>query len=133
MNERLYMFKVNGEPKWMNIQEAILMQSEEVNARIKQIIENSKTKRMRHDAFEPGYQQNIEMHVTCPAEYQRVLKEKGLVEVGYDVNFREHDATETGLANKELIPAIQELGIDLSDNEIDGLMSGELLKDVSID
>ena len=61
------------------------------------------------------------------------MKEKGLVEVGYDLNFREHTPTETGLANKELIPTIKELGIELSDNETDALISGDLLKDVAIE
>ena len=108
----------------------------EMNARCDEIIADIKAhnKKKRHkDGFVPGWQENIRMYITCPHQYRRALKDLGLVEVGYEVEFKDSTKTSNPFANEEMIKEAVKSGIYLSGREIDALKSGDYFKDVKLD
>ena len=107
-----------------------------MNARCDEIVEEfrNKNKKKRHkDGFVPGWQENIRMYITCPHQYKRALKDLGLVEVGYDVEFKDTTKVSNPFENEELIKEAVKSGIYLSGREIEALKSGDYFKDVKLD
>lgn len=84
---------------------------------------------MLKDGFEPGWQQNIMEYVGGRREYNQKLKEKGLIELGYDYVPKESIPDYSILGNKEMALATKEIVPELSDNEVDAIASGEYFKD----
>lgn len=126
MNERLFCFKFDGKIEYMSIKDAIALDNDAVATRVKEIMLNLKSKRMIKDGFEPGYQDNINEYVGSKGEYDRRLRELGLIEIGYETAHIK-ETTEVGGAMKSegFIEAALELGIDLNEQEIDAMKSGE--------
>lgn len=119
----------NGEIKLMTLEEARKCDDIHIKDRIKQIISNFSTKRMKKDGFEPGWQENIQAYAGGRREYNRLLKEKGLVEIGYDYVPQESNPNIHPCANEEFVKSAIEAGVDLSENEAEAIKSGEYFKD----
>jgi len=125
MNERLFAFKINGVPYWLSIAEAIALKNPEVTSRINEITNNLKNKRMLKDGFTPGMQDNINEVINNRSDYDRRLRELGLVELGYEKVLHEDVETSNHCANLEFAQHAKDIGVDLSDNEMDAIVSGE--------
>ena len=125
MSERLYIFRIDGKVELLSIQQARELKDPFVDLRINEIIYNSRNKRMVKDGFEPGWQENIREYASSRSEYDKMLRERGLVEVGYDLT--PQDSTTVGGAcnSEEFALHAKELGVELSDREIDAIKSGE--------
>lgn len=131
---RFYSFKLSdGTEKLMTIGEAADCGDLAVIARIKQIVANSKVKRMKKDGFTPGWQENINEYVGGRKEYDRVLKEKGLVEIGYDYKPQESTRVTNPCANLDFALHAKEIGVDLSDQEVEAIASGEFFETAKAD
>lgn len=130
---RYYPFTLpSGEIKLMSIAEAAKIDDIHIKARIKEIIENSKMKRMKKDGFEPGWQENIQAYAGGRREYDRLIKEKGLVEIGYDYVPTESNPDIHPCANEWFVETAKEIGVNLNDREVEAIKSGEYFKDDSI-
>lgn len=130
--ERLFVFQINGKVELLSLEEASKIDDSSVRFRVKEIIENSKNKRMQKDGFEPGWQENIQEHVVNRSDYNRILKEKGLIELGYD--YVPKDSSKVGgLADTFTEETAKEIGLDLNENEINAIKSGEYFKDGACD
>lgn len=132
MRERLYTFTLSdGSVQVLTLQDALKIQDDQsVKKRIDQIVENSRNKRMKKDGFTPGWQENIQAYCGGRREYDRALKERGLVELGYD--YVPQESTRDDLspcANEEFVQAAIEAGVDISGNEAEAIKSGEYFKD----
>jgi hypothetical protein len=133
LNETLYFFeKSDGTSDMLSIEDAFKLDDPKIKARIETIIQNKKNKRMKKDGFTPGFQQNIMEYAGGPGEYAKKLKEKGLVEVGYDYIPQESTAIYNPFQNEEVLKELATME-ELSGQEMDALKSGELLKDVTLD
>jgi hypothetical protein len=130
MRNRYYYFTFsNGESKMLTLSEAKEANDELVKKRIEDIIQSFSTKRMKKDGFEPGWQPNINAYAGGRQEYSRLLKERGLVEIGYDYIPQEDVRDHSPCSTKEFIDTAVESGVELSDNEKDAILSGEYFKD----
>jgi hypothetical protein len=93
-------------------------------------------KRIR-DGWQPGYQPQLGMVVTCPHQYQRILKERGLIEIG-NQKPRSHEEDVKELNKKQRLETYSEEslrdmaklvgGLDLSDGDI-RMLRDEAAKD----
>lgn len=128
--KKYYAFTLkSGEVKLYTIQEAIELKDPEIDKRIREIISNSKIKRMKHDGFVAGYQENIKAHAGGRLEYNRMLKERGLQEIGYDYIPKDSTRDISPCANPEFAKLAKEVVPDLSDSEVDAIKTGDLFKD----
>lgn len=93
------------------------------------IILNSKNKRMKKDGFEPGWQENIQAYAGGRLEYNKLLKERGLVEIGYDYVPQESKGNLNYCHSQEFVDECLGQGIELSGNEIEAIKSGEYFKE----
>lgn len=127
-----YAFKFrNGDYKMLTLHDAVKIP--ELKERVNQIIESFKSKRMKHDGFQPGFMPNINEYVGGRKEYAKKLKEKGLVEIGYDYIPKESKPDISPLAGQEMAEAIKEIVPELSDREVDAMATGEYFKNKPID
>lgn len=129
----LYSFTINGQSELLSMVEASVINLNEVKNRIEDIARNKANKRMTKDGFTPGWQENIQAYAGGRLEYDKMLRERGLVEIGYDHTPQDTTTEENYFANDEMIKAMTEIGIDLSGQEIDALKDGSLLKETTID
>ena len=120
----------NGDIKYLSFEEAVKINEEWVFKRIEQIRNNYRNKRMNKDGFEPGWQPNINEYCPDRGNYDKRLKELGLVECGRDISHIK-DSTTTGgyCESKEWALAARESGVELSDNEVEAIASGEFFKE----
>jgi hypothetical protein len=125
-----YTFNLNGDIKLMTMEEA--SKYPELTDRIKQIIEAHKAKRMTKDGFEPGYQPNLGEYVGGRLEYNKKLKEKGLVEIGYDYIPKESCPNISPLQGEEMAKAVKEIVPELSDNEVEAIKTGEYFNESKV-
>lgn len=109
--------------KNMSIQAARALNHPEINAQIERLILNRRNKKMKKDGFTPGWQENIQAYAGGRLEYDRMLKERGLVEIGYDY-VPQDSTTETGARGLEFALHAKELGIELSENEVEAIADG---------
>ena len=132
---RSYIFKdSHGEIRMMTLQEAIkYFDDAAIKNRFEEIILNNKNKRRKKDGFEPGYQENTGLYAGGRLEYERQLKELGLVEVGYDYVPQESVGEHNFCQTDEFIHACLEEGIELSGNEQEAIKSGEYFKSIEIE
>lgn len=128
---RSYPFKTkDGEIKIMTLQEAVAhLEDPAIKSKFDEILLNSKNVRRKKDGFTPGWQENIQAHAGGPQEYARLLKEKGLVEIGYDYVPQESDGGYNYCQTNDFVEACIEEGIDLSGNEIKAIKSGDYFKE----
>lgn len=125
MNERLYCFKYDDKVEYLQLSQARTIDHPEVKRRIGEIILNSKNKRMIKDGFEPGFQDNINEYCGSKGEYDRRIRELGLVEIGYETKDLT-ESTTTGIKyGDEFIEHAKEIGVDLTGNEIEAIKTGE--------
>lgn len=128
---RSYPFKTSaGEIQMMTLQEAVAhLEDPEIKRKFEEILLNSKNVRRKKDGFTPGWQENIQAYAGGPREYAQLLKEKGLVEIGYDYVPQESKGNYNFCQTEEFVEACIEQGIDLTGNEIEAIKSGEYFKD----
>lgn len=100
-----------------------------IKKRFENILESSKNKRMKKDGFEPGIQANTGLYAGGRLEYNRQLKELGLVEVGYDFVPQESKGNYNYCQTDDFINAVTEQGVELNESERDAIKSGEYFKD----
>lgn len=118
----------------MTLQEAALKISDPaIMTRFNEIIANSKNVRRRKDGFAPGFQENTGRYAGGRLEYEKQLKEMGLVEIGYDYIPQETNAEYNPCANEGFIESCLEAGIELSGNEAEAIKSGEYFKDAPVE
>jgi len=126
---RYYTFTMlDGTEKLMTITEALREagnENDHIRIRIKEIIANSKVKRRAKDGFTPGWQENINEYAGGRKEYDRLLKEKGLVEIGYDYVPKESTKVSNPCASLEFALHAKEVGVELSDREVEAISTGE--------
>jgi hypothetical protein len=127
MIETSFSFKFpNGDVKFLTIKEALKINEPFIKERIEQIFLNRSNKRMNKDGFEPGFQQNINEYSGSYGEYSRRLKELGLTEVGNESGtFTESTKTGGYTQTESFVKDCLAEGIELSGNEIDGIMHGD--------
>lgn len=134
MEEEKFEFTLpDGSKHLMTVHQARGFGCKYMNQRADEIVDHIKSKnkpKRKKDGFTPGWQENIRMHITCPHQYRRALKELGLVEIGNDYIPQETTKTSNPFANENLIKEAVKSGIYLSGNEIEALKSGEYFKDV---
>lgn len=109
--------------------------AKEINARCTEIeldLKAKEKKRYKKDAFEPGWQENIRMYITCPFQYKRALKDLGLVEIGNEYIPTDETRVSDPMRNPEMIKAIIDGGTYLSGREVEALEKGEYLKDMQV-
>lgn len=129
---RSYTFKRDdGSIEVMSLSEASKKYHEpDIKRRFDEIIENSKNRRMVKDGFTPGWQENINAYAGGRMEYDKMLKERGLVEIGREyVPSEKKDVIVSPCANEEFVRACIDNGIELSDTEADAIKSGEYFKE----
>lgn len=130
MAERRYLFTLSdGKPHYLTIQEAMALNDETIMPRLNQIKGNMALKKRQKDGFEPGWQPNINEYVGGRKEYEKKLKEKGLVELGYDYVPKESTIVSNHCASLDFALHAKEVGVELSDNEVDAIASGEYFKE----
>lgn len=132
-----YKFKlVTGEEVDLTLEEAKLLDDPDVKFQIKcELYLGMKAKpfiRRKKDGFTPGWQENIKAYAGGRLEYNKLLKEKGLVEIGYDYIPTEHKVTKSLCANEEFAMMAKEVVPDLSDNEVEAIKTGELFETTKI-
>jgi hypothetical protein len=81
----------------------------------------------RGDGFRSGYHPGLNMHISGPEHYSRVLKEKGMVEVG---NEKQKDKKRfmQSMIGVDEIKEIREMGGDIGDIAAEKLMSPTEIK-----
>ncbi|MGE3608016.1 MAG: hypothetical protein AB7I27_00410 [Bacteriovoracaceae bacterium] len=131
---RSYTFKRDsGDVEIMTLLEASTKIHEpDIKRRFEEIILNSQNKRRKKDGFTPGWQENINAYAGGRMEYDRLLKERGLVELGNDYIPQEAKGDYNFCQTEEFIQTCLEEGIDLSGNEIDAIKSGEYFKNIEL-
>ena len=120
----------DGSRRKLTIHHARSFGCKNMNARCDDILadkKRSKDKLRRRDGFVPGWQPNINKFITCPVQYQRALKDMGLVEIGNErIIYKE---PEFNPFTQDVVKEAVKMGVELSDREIDALESGEYFKD----
>ncbi len=104
-----------------------------IKKRFEEILLNNKNKRRVKDGFEPGWQPNINRYAGGPGEYQKILKEEGLVEVGRDYVPQEAVTNTNWCHTEEFAMALKEQGESLTDNEVEAIKTGDFFKDIKIE
>lgn len=81
------------------------------------------------DTFQPGFQRNIGEYCKTYSEYKRKLKEKGLIELGYEdipMDDRPDDSTAHYWTDEFLRDLYEDCGITLDGQLIEALRNGRL-------
>lgn len=89
------------------------------------IITNSRVK----DGFTPGWQENIRAFAATKGQYDALLKERGLVEIGYDYTPQESVLDHSPCANLDFAMELKKIDPKTSDREMDAIISGKYFKD----
>jgi hypothetical protein len=129
---RSYTFKDSkGEIHVLSLQEAakLVPHDEAIRKRFDEIVDNTKNIRRKKDGFEPGIQPNTGLYAGGPLEYQKQLKDLGLVEIGYDYVPQESKGDYNYCRTDEFVQSCLEAGIELSGTEIEAIKSGDYYKD----
>ncbi len=119
--------------KFETIENARALNLPEVNARINEIINNSKNKRMLKDGFEPNFDRNFNCYVDTYQKHKELCKEHGLVEMGYDFNPKDETSLGGHINNEAFVEYAKEIGVDLTGNEIEAIKTGEYFKEGACD
>lgn len=84
----------------------------------------------RGDGFKSGWHPGLKMHIGGPAHYQKVLKEKGMVEVG---NERQKDQgpKKKSYISEEIVKDAIDSGATISGVEAEALIKGESLSEAT--
>ena len=124
----------SGEIRYLTMKDAMAINEDWVFARINEIATNHRNKKMKKDGFTPGWQENIREYCGGRGEYNSRLKELGLVECGYDTGHIKETTTEGGYCESiDFALAAREAGVELTDNEVEAIGTGEFYKDVKLD
>lgn len=132
---RSYTFKDStGDIHVLTLQEAAKkINDPAIKKRFDEIILNSQNKRRRKDGFIPGFQENTGRYAGGREEYNKQLKEMGLVEIGYDYVPQESVGEHNFCQTDEFIETCLENGIELSGNEQEAIRSGDYFKEATIE
>lgn len=90
-------------------------------------IESGLPPQMNHKDLYKGYNPALGMHISGKSEYNKVLKARGLIEVGNERSAFDKIAPSTsyGFSQSEVREIINQ-GADLSDGQADALIEGKL-------
>lgn len=89
--------------------------------------EANRTKRRRKDGFQPGWQPQLGREVNSRREYDQILKEEGLIEVGNETpEFQTHTKTEPTYFSDENLRDFYQSGAEISGNEGEWLQKEEI-------
>lgn len=77
------------------------------------------------DGFQPGWHPALGMEIRTNGQYQQVLKERGMREVGNEK--QDHKKKETKVFTEEIIKDAIQSGANISGNEAAALVKGESL------
>lgn len=105
---------------------------EAIKKRFEEILLNSANKRRKKDGFEPGFQPNTNRYAGGRLEYEKQLKEMGLVEIGYDYVPQASEGGVNPCHSEEFVKACIETGVELSGQEAEAIKSGGYFKDVHV-
>ena len=84
-----------------------------------------RSNKMVKDSFVAGYQRSIRKHCETYAEYQRELKKRGLIEIGYEeINPDTEAGRESVYWDDAIIRGLYKRGIKISGNEAKALKEG---------
>lgn len=126
MIESYKIFKIAGKVEILTIAQAMAIGTPEAIAQVEKLKLDYNNRKMKRDGFEPGYQENIREHCPDRGAYNKRLKELGLVELGRDTDGIKDETKTGGYCNTaEFAQKAVEIGVDLSDNEINAIESGE--------
>lgn len=112
-----------NDPKYSDMDKSTIIE------RLQDIGESHRKRRRKKDGFTPGWQENINAYAGGRREYDRLLKEQGLVELGYEGTVTEDTTYHHPCANEEFAMALKEADPTTSDQEVDAIKSGEYFKD----
>lgn len=119
----------DGSFEMLTIDQARGHNDPQVPERLRELGYNLRNKRRKKDGFEPGIQPNTGKYAGGRLEYEKQLKEMGLVEIGYDYIPQESKPDYNPCATEEFAKACLEEGVELTGNEIEAIKSGEYFKD----
>lgn len=125
-----FYFKTEKLDGYYTFSEALKIDPEGSQSRINQIKESKRNKRMVKDGFQPGWQENIQSYAGGRLDYDRQLRERGLIEMGKDAKITTVEKEFNPFETDEMIKEVIDSGADLSGGQLDALKSGELFKDV---
>ena len=104
-----------------------------IKSRFYEIMSNIKTKKRTKDGFEPGYQQNTGRYAGGRIEYEKQLREMGLVEIGKEYIPEESKGDYNFCHTDDFVQTCLDSGIDLSGNEQEAIKSGEYFKSIELE
>jgi hypothetical protein len=73
------------------------------------------------DGFQPGWHPGLNMEIRTNGQYQSVLKERGMVEIGNERQ-KDHVQKSSNVFTEEIIKDAVAAGADISGNEADKLL-----------
>jgi hypothetical protein len=76
------------------------------------------------DGFKPGWHPGLNMEIRTNGQYQAVLKERGMVEVGNEKQ-TVRKQKESSVFTEDIIKEVREKGGEISDREADKLLGKE--------
>jgi len=124
---RYYIFTLeNGTKKTLTMQAAMALNDPCVTKRVGEIKLSMKSKRRVRDGFQAGWHENIRQHVGGPQEYAKILRSKGLVEVGKDFIPGQDFKEVHPCANADFAKAVAEEDSELSGTAIDAIEDGTM-------
>lgn len=130
MRARYYSFKMSdGSYEMLTIDQAREHDDPAIPERLQELGYNLRNKRRKKDGFEPGIQPNTGKYAGGRLEYEKQLKEMGLVEIGYDYVPTESVVDSNPCANEDFVKSCLEENVELSGNEIEAIKSGEYFED----
>ena len=117
----------NGKIKFLTPEEAEKYSEENNVTILKDGLEeaiNAPRQRIR-DGFQAGWNPALGQYVQSKSEYKRILKQKGLVEMGYEMP--KHQSKRKSNFSDDKIKQMVDRGAELSGNEIAALKAGKKL------
>lgn len=81
----------------------------------------------RGDGFKSGYHPGLNMHISGPAHYARVLQERGMHEVGNEK--QSHSRIIKSSIDEEVIGELKQMGAEIGDIAAEELMKPTIVKE----
>ena len=114
MRERYYSFKTSdGSHEVLTLAQAATLTDPLIKLRLDEIRMNIANVKRKHDGFEPGIQANTGMYAGGRLEYNRQLKELGLVEIGNDYTPKDSNGDYNYCQSDTFVESCIEAGIEL--------------------
>lgn len=121
----------DGSKRMLTVMQARSFGCKHMIKRANEIVDsiNSKNKKKhKKDGFVPGWQENIMCNAWSYGEYQRILKQNGLIELGNETAPIKDATTTGGYYNDEFFKSAHDAGIYISGKEEEAMRSGDYFK-----